>query len=104
MRISTDTEKGRETRRIPGLCHDATPWTHQNKVPLCQATLSIGPYLLLSRYSSNTVLFPEHPRLKTQCSPSLLLRTLRVSRYARLVLSQLLGPVHFAIRNLEEPV
>jgi hypothetical protein len=31
----------------PGNGHDATPWTEQNRVPLCQATLSIGPYLLL---------------------------------------------------------
>src|SRR5215204_781019 len=30
-----------------GLCHDVTPWTHHNRVSLCQATLSIGPYLLL---------------------------------------------------------
>src|ERR671916_3210391 len=32
---------------MPGHCHDATPWTQLNRVPLCQATLSIGPYLLL---------------------------------------------------------
>ena len=49
----------------PGPCHNITPWTHYNRVLLCQATLSIGPYLLLSRYSPNTFLFPEHLRLKT---------------------------------------
>ena len=30
-----------------GRRHDVTPWTKNNRVPLCQATLSIGPYLLL---------------------------------------------------------
>ncbi len=40
-------EKRAGAPKDPGLCHDVTPWTHHNRVPLCQATLSIGPYLLL---------------------------------------------------------
>ena len=32
---------------MPDHGHDVTPWTHLNRVPLCQATLSIGLYLLL---------------------------------------------------------
>jgi hypothetical protein len=31
----------------PGHCRDVTPRTHLNRMPLCQGTLSIGPYLLL---------------------------------------------------------
>jgi len=30
-----------------GPCHDFKPWTTNNRVLLCQATLSIGLYLLL---------------------------------------------------------
>jgi len=37
--------KGPEPRKARP-CHDVTPWTKFNRVPLCQATLSIGPYLL----------------------------------------------------------
>ena len=33
--------------RGPDHRHDLTPWAHHNRVLLCQATLSIGPYLLL---------------------------------------------------------
>jgi hypothetical protein len=47
--------------RDPGHCHDVKPWTHLNRVLLCQATLSIGPYLLLK------VQFQHH-----FCSPNLL--------------------------------
>ncbi len=41
------------------LCHDATPWTHYNRVPLCQATLSIGPYLLLKVQFQRFASFPD---------------------------------------------
>ena len=33
--------------RFAGPCHDVKPWTKSNRVALCQATLSIGLYLLL---------------------------------------------------------
>jgi hypothetical protein len=48
----------------PGRCHDATPWTQFNRVPLCQATLSIGPYLLLK------VQFHRHPVSRTFSNPN----------------------------------
>ena len=40
-------EKAGTPRRIPSHYHDATPWTQLTRVPLCQITLSLGPYLLL---------------------------------------------------------
>jgi hypothetical protein len=47
-----------------GLCHDATPWTQLNRVPLCQATLSIGPYLLLKVQFQRYFSFPNSPDSK----------------------------------------
>ncbi len=40
-------EKAGAHDQDPGYSHDVTPWTRYNRVLLCQATLSIGPYLLL---------------------------------------------------------
>jgi hypothetical protein len=34
-------------RTFAGPCHDVTPWSSKKQSALCQATLSIGPYLLL---------------------------------------------------------
>jgi hypothetical protein len=41
-------EKAGAPYRGPGRRHDVTPWAHHNRVLLCQATLSIGPYLPLN--------------------------------------------------------
>src|SRR5215208_8413919 len=43
----------------PARRHDVTPWTHHNRVPLCQATLSIGPYLLLKGTVPTPYLYPR---------------------------------------------
>src|SRR5918995_5964980 len=43
--------------------HDATPWTQHNRVALCQATLSIGPYLLLKVQFQRRLFYPDVPAL-----------------------------------------
>jgi hypothetical protein len=50
----------------PGHRHDVTPWTHCNRVPLCQATLSIGPYLLLKVQFQRRLFYPDVPALNPQ--------------------------------------
>jgi hypothetical protein len=50
----------------PGHRHDVTPWTHCNRVPLCQATLSIGPYLLLKVQFQRCLFYPDVPALNPQ--------------------------------------
>ncbi len=56
--------KDRSPAKDPGLCHDVTPWTHHNRVPLCQATLSIGPYLLLKVQFQRYFCFPNSSDFK----------------------------------------
>ena len=41
--------------------HDVTPWTQHNRVALCQATLSIGPYLLLKVQFQHFLFYPHVP-------------------------------------------
>src|SRR5215213_3433299 len=47
----------------PAHRHDATPWTQHNRVALCQATLSIGPYLLLKVQFQRRLFYPDVPAL-----------------------------------------
>ena len=56
--------KSRSPDKDPGHRHDVTPWTHHNRVPLCQATLSIGPYLLLKVQFQHHFFTQRYPSLK----------------------------------------
>ena len=49
----------RAALRFTGPCHDVTPWSTNNRVTLCQATLSIGLYLLLEGAVPTTLLYPS---------------------------------------------
>jgi hypothetical protein len=42
------------------------PWYSSNRVPLCQATLSIGPYLLLEGPNPTKTLYPARRRITIQ--------------------------------------
>ena len=54
-------EKAGAPDQDPGRRHDATPWARHNRALLCQATLSIGPYLLL-KVQFQRFLFTLHIR------------------------------------------
>ena len=49
-----------------GHCHDVTPWTHLNRVPLCLKLLCPLVHTSYSRYSSNTTLVPQISFLKPE--------------------------------------
>jgi hypothetical protein len=65
-RLPTRTGRAGAPIRGPGLCHDVTPWAHHNRVLLCQATLSIGPYLLLKVQFQHRLFTPHMPAFKRE--------------------------------------
>ena len=57
------TKKPEPPTKTPAYRHDATPWTRHNRALLCQATLSIGPYLLLKVQFQHYFSTPHMPDL-----------------------------------------
>jgi hypothetical protein len=57
-------QRNRPGDRFPSPRHDVTPWSASNREPLCQASLSIGLYLLLEGPVPTKELYPPDARPK----------------------------------------